>query len=148
MKKAETSIKLTMIANRMVALVVLALVFTLPMLLDWYCSFRALTELERTALVAAFYSCAGVIGIALWHMDRLLCALRQGMVFTRRNVKRISNIRWCCCGVALICLPAAACYYPLIFLVLIMGFLSLVVSALCHVMAAAVELREENDLTV
>lgn len=148
MKKTDASAKLTLFANRAVAVIVVVLLFTLPMLLDWYCGFRALTRLERTALTAAFYACAGVIGLALWHMDRLLLSILAGQVFTKANVRRISHIRWCCGAVALICIPAAACYYPLIFLVLIMGFLFLAVSVVCRVMSAAVELQEENDLTV
>ena len=48
----------------------------------------------------------------------------------------------------MICLPAALIYYPLLFMVIIMGFLALVVCVLCRVMNAAVAIREENDLTV
>ena len=36
----------------------------------------------------------------------------------------------------------------LVFLVLVMGFLSLAVTVVVRVMAAAVALREENDLTI
>ena len=39
-------------------------------------------------------------------------------------------------------------YPPLIFLAVIMAFLAMAVSVVKNVMAAAVELREENDLTV
>lgn len=148
MKETQTSVKVTLFANRLVALILVVLLFTLPMLLDWYCQYRVLTELERTALIAAFYACAGVVGVALWNMDRLLCAIGQGEVFTTKNVRRISAIRWCCGGTALICCPATVCYYPLIFMVIVMVFLFLVVSVLCQVMEAAVAIREENDLTV
>ena len=37
---------------------------------------------------------------------------------------------------------------PLIFLSLIMGFLSMVVNVVSQVMKAAVAIREENDLTI
>ena len=49
MKKLDSAVKVTLFANRLVALVLLVLVFTLPWLLDWYCKFRVLTALERTA---------------------------------------------------------------------------------------------------
>ena len=51
-------------------------------------------------------------------------------------------------GVSLVCLPAAVFYLPLIFLAVIMAFLALVISVVKNVMAAAVELREENELTI
>ena len=75
-------------------------------------------------------------------------AISRGDVFTRENVRRIRAVRWCCGGVGLICVPAAFCYYPLVFMVIIMGFLFLVVSVVCQVMDAAVTIREENDLTI
>jgi hypothetical protein len=81
-------------------------------------------------------------------MEKLLQSILAQSVFTSDNVKRIRAIRWCCAGVSLICLPAAFIYLPLFFLVIIMGFLSLVVHVVAQVMAAAVALREENDLTI
>ncbi len=148
LKKTVNSVTVTLWANHLVALLLVALLFTLPMLLDWYCQYRVLTAVERTALTAAFYCCAVFVGIALWNMDRLLRAIAGAEVFIRENVRRISVVRWCCVATCLICLPAAFCYYPLVFLVVIMGFLSLVVSVVCRVMDAAVTIREENDLTV
>ena len=69
-------------------------------------------------------------------------------VFVEENAALLRRIRVCCAGISLICLPASFFYPPLFFLVLIMAFLSLMVSVVKSVMAAAVELREENDLTV
>lgn len=139
---------LTLWANRLIAGLLTVLLFTLPFLLDWYCRFRVLTDLERTAITAAFYACSVVVGIALWNMDCLLRSIRAGQVFIRKNVRCIQAIQWCCGAVGLICVPAAVCYYPLIFMVIIMGFLCLVVSVVSRVMDAAVSIREENDLTI
>ena len=148
MKKCETSVRITLFANRLVAAILAVLIFTLPLVLDWYCQYRTLTELERTALTAAFYVCSVVVGIALWNMDSLLRAISREEVFTPENVRRIRTIGWCCGGTALICVPAAFCYYPLVFMVIVMAFLFLAVNVLCRVMDAAVAIREENDLTV
>lgn len=148
MHKSMISVTVTLWANRLVALILGVLLFTLPMLLDWYCRFRVLTDPERIALTVAFYCCAAVIAIALWNMDCLLRTIGKGDVFVRENVRRISAVCWCCVGTCLICVPAAFCYYPLVFLVIIMAFLSLVVSVVSRVMDAAVTIREENDLTV
>ena len=88
------------------------------------------------------------VGIALWNMDSLLRAILASQVFTHENVRKLRLIRWCCFAVAVICIPAACFYYPLVFMVLVMGFLSLAVTVVVRVMAAAVALREENDLTI
>ncbi len=148
MKRSVNTVAITLWANRFVALVIFVLLFTLPKLLDWYCQFRILHQEERTALTIAFYCCSAAIFLALWQMDALLRSIRLERVFTTENVLRIRTIRWCCGAVALICAPAATCYYPLIFMVAVMGFLFLAVSVLCQVMAAAVVIREENDLTI
>lgn len=148
MKPNVNTARITLWANRAVAGILFILLFTLPALLTWYSSVRSLNALERTALTAAFYSCAVVIAAALWQIDGLLRNILKEQVFLRENVRRIRIVQWCCGIVGLICIPAACCYYPLIFLVVIMGFLSLVVSVVTSVMEAAVAIREENDLTI
>ena len=148
MKKTEVSAAVTLWINRAVAALMGVLLFTLPALIEWYVQFRVLEDQEKMALIIAFYCCAVVIFAALWFMDGLLRSIRKGEVFVRSNVRRIRRIRLCCGLVSLICLPAAVFYLPLIFLVIIMGFLCLVVSVVASVMDAAVVIREENDLTV
>ena len=148
MEHSTKTVTLTLWVNRFVALVVFILLFTLPALLDWYCQYRTLQGPERTALTIAFYCCAAVVFFALWHMDALLRSIRRGQVFVPANVRHIRMLCLSSGIVALICTPASVCYYPLIFMVAVMGFLCLTVGVLCQVMSAAVELREENDLTI
>ncbi len=148
MNSKINSAKLTLWVNRGLAAALFALLFGMPALLQWYCRFRYLADIERTAIIAAFYACSIAVFTALWNMDRLLRAILGGQVFIRENVQRIRSVQWCCGAVGLICIPAAVCYYPLIFMVIIMGFLCLVVSVVCRVMDAAVSIREENDLTI
>ena len=148
MRKIKVSTVVTLWINRAVAVLMGALLFTLPSLLDWYAKYRILGERGRTALIASFYCCAVFVFVALWFLDGLLRSICKGDVFVRQNVRRIRSICLCCGLVSLICLPAALFYPPLIFLTVIMGFLCLVVSVVASVMDAAVTIREENDLTV
>jgi hypothetical protein len=148
MDKQARYIRITRWVNRFIAVLLVILIFCLPALLDWYIQFRAMTDLAKTAVAAAFYVCVGIIFCALWNVETLLGSILEGAVFTRENVSRIRRICYCCGGVGLVCIPAAAAYLPLIFLVIIMGFLCLMVSVVAHVMEAAVAIREENDLTI
>ncbi len=148
MKKQHTSALVTLWITRAVAALMVVLLFTLPSLLDWYAKFRELTPQGELVICVAFYCCAVFIGVALWLMDALLRSILRGQVFIRPNVLRIRRIRLCCGIVALICLPTALSYPPLIFLAIIMGFLCLVVSVVANVLDAAVAIREENDLTI
>ena len=147
----KTSINVTRIAlwaSRLVSVVLFGLLFALPFLLDWYATVRTLSSAEHTAIMVAFYICAAAAFLALAAMDRMLQSILSGKVFIRKNVHRIRIIQWCSAAISLVCIPAAFIYYPLIFMVVIMGFLALTVCVLCRVMHEAVKIREENDLTL
>ena len=141
-------VHVTIAATRCLGGVILLLMVLLPRLLVWYQSIRPMGEHASLAVRLAYYACTPAVLHALWCMDRMLRNILEDLVFIPENVTRIRGIRWCCALVCLICIPAAFFYLPLIFLCIIMSFLALVVRVVEHVMAAAVEIREENDLTV
>ena len=148
MDAKKISCKVTLWVERGVAVLLVALVFLLPAILDWYTGFRFLSEEEQRWITIAFYCCTLVIGWALWELDGLLRRILEEQVFLRRNVRAIRRIQWCCALVSLITLVTCLAYLPLVFLAVIMAFLCLVISVVAHVMDAAVTIREENDLTV
>lgn len=144
----KISATVTLWVNRVIFLVVTALIFLLPFLMDLYIQARPLDGNAQRAISLAYYACTPVILFALWTIDGLIRNILAGNVFIRPNARRISRLRWCCLLVSLICLPATFFYLPLLFMVVIMGFLGLVVSVVANVIAAAVEIREENDMTI
>ena len=144
----KLSAKFTLWINRLLAAAVGVLLFAMPGLLEWYQGMRPLGLHGAAAISFGFYLCVPPVLYALWCIDRLLHNILLEQVFVEENVRRLRRIRWCCAGVSLICVPAACFYQPLIFMVVIMAFLALMVSVVKNVMAAAVELREENDLRV
>lgn len=145
---SKLSAKFTLWCNRIIAAAVTVLIFTFPRLLDWYQGLRPLGLHGAAAVYFGFYLCVPVVLYALWCVDRIVTNLLRDQVFVLANVRYVRRIRWCCAGVSLICVPAACFYQPLIFMVVIMAFLALVVSLVKNILAAAVELREENDLTI
>lgn len=148
MHQHHLTARITLWVNRLIGLLLAVLLPTLPLLLDWYCNFRILTHAEYWAIAIAFYCSTAVVAVALWNLDCLLRNILALSVFTKDNVQHIRRVCRCCGGVSLICLPAAFIYLPLLFMVVIMAFLCLVVSVVAQVMAAAVAIREENDLTI
>ena len=148
MQKAFSSARVTLWANRLVALGFVILLFCLPGILNWYGNLWGLLPSERLAILIGFYCCAVAVLWAFWNMERLLGNILRREIFTENSVRRIRAIKWCCCAVTLICIPVTLIYYPLVFLTVVMGFLFLVVSVVARVMDAAVALREENDLTI
>ena len=148
MKIKERSAVITLWANRLVAVVLIALLFAMPSCLEWYARRRVLPRGSMTAILVAFYCCAAFVGLALGNIELLLRNILAKQVFTRKNVRLIRVIRWCCLAVSLVCVPATFYYLPLVFVVIIMAFMWLMVSVVADVMDAAVLLREESDLTI
>ena len=144
----KISATVTLWVNRVIFVVVAALVFLLPFLMDLYIKARPLDSSAQRAIFLAYYACTPVVLFALWNIEKLIRNILAGEVFVRHNARRISRLRWCCLLVSFLCLPATFFYLPLLFMVVIMGFLGLVVSVVANVIAAAVEIREENDMTI
>ncbi len=145
---SQNSAKITLAVSRIIAALVAVLIFAMPRLLGWYRMLRPLEGFAAQAILWGFYLCVPAVLYALWCMDCLVRNILKKQVFVTANVNWIRAIRWCCSWVCLVCLPAAWFYLPLVFLAVIMAFLALTVGVVKNVMAAAVELREENDLTV
>ena len=146
--KTQTAATMTLWANRLVFLAMIAAAILLQVILDWYSGFRVLVPIERWGITAGFYCCVPVASIGLWDLERILRNVLAKEVLVRENVQRASRVRWCCGIVALICVPVTVCYLPLIFVTIIMAFLCLVLSVVVCAMDAAVTIREENDLTI
>lgn len=141
--------KVTLWVNRFLALVMAALLFAMPSILEWYVSIRPnISQSASIAIFVSFYCSALAVFPALWDLDVLLRNILARQIFIPRNVTAIRHVRWYCLAVTAICLPAAFFYPPLVFMSIIMFFLTLILSVLGAVMAAAVEIRVENDLTV
>lgn len=145
---SELSAKCTKWCCRFLMLAVAVMVAAFPRVLRWYKGLRSLSDDAAMAVTAGFYLCVPVALYALWSMDRLVGNILKKQVFVMENVSYIRRIRWCCAGVSGLCIVPACYYQPLFLMVVIMAFLALVVSLVKNIMAAAVELREENDLTV
>lgn len=145
---SQLSAKCTLWVNRVLMVLMVVLCFFLYDLLVWYRSLRQLPWQVCGTIMGGFYLCTPAVLYALWGIETLLRNILKGAVFILPNVRFIRRIRWCCAWVGLVCLACGMLYPPLLFLAVIMAFLALVVSVVKNVMAAAVELREENDLTV
>ncbi len=149
MKHYQFSATVTLWASRCVAvLIAVFLVFFPSMVQSYHENFRPLLDSERYALLGAFYFSAVAVEIAMYRMVRLLNNILRCELFTAENVAHIRCVRWCCFAVSFICLFAFFGFPSMIFISTIMAFLALVVTVVGQVMKAAVELREENDLTV
>lgn len=140
--------RITRIMTWVLMAILVAMLFLVPVLLNWYAEFRFLTEVGWWTICITFYVCAAVTAPALLWIDRLLGNILKQQVFTAENVGLLRGVRWCCGIISLLCIVPGVIYRPLLLMVLIMGFLCFVLTVVVQVMKAAVAIREENDLTI
>lgn len=102
---------------------------------------------------------AGVV--ALVCLDRLMNNLKNKIVFDTGNVKKLQTLGWCCFYASLVTLLAFVItsircfsvigiylYSPLFIIGIGEVFVGLVVRVVMHTFENAIEIKDENDLTI
>ena len=105
-------------------------------------------EMLKTVFSAAFYPSAVFAAVILYSLIKLLFNIRAQKIFIDENVKYLRVVSICCFVISAITLVAAFFYMPFGFVALAGGFVGLLLRVLKNVMQSAVELRQENDLTI
>ncbi len=146
MKKNHLHFTLAITCVAMVMIVLAAV--CLPWILKLNSMVRVLLPKEKTAILAGYYCCLPVLLLSLGKVWQLLKNIEGNSVFTDVNIRLLAGIRNGCVGVFGICLLAGCFFLPLLLVAAVLGFLGLMIQVLKQVMAQAVALREENDLTV
>lgn len=126
---------------------------------NWFIFIRgwsgAEPNLQQLLLVfkITFYPCAVFGYVTLYSLIRLLFHIRREDIFIHQNVTYLRRISWCCFAVALITLVVGVLDFnsftvPFIAVAAAAGFVGLMLRVVKNVMQAAVEIREENELTI
>lgn len=103
---------------------------------------------QSRAVLVLFYFIFLPVLLALCGLDRLLQRLRRGQVFSAENLASLRLVSWMCFFAAVFLL-VGACLWP----VFILGaggvvFLGLFVRVVKNLLAEAIVLKDENDLTI
>lgn len=120
----------------------------------WFTSFRGWSAdspgMVRmlTLFCSCFYPCTVPAYITLYSLIRLLFNIRNKQVFINQNVAYLRRISWCCYIVAAITLVAGVFYVPFLVVAVAAAFVGLMLRVVKNVMQRAVEIREENELTI
>ena len=120
----------------------------------WFRLFRGLPENSEVLIrmlklfKACFYPCALLGFVTLYSLMRLLLNIKKDAIFVTPNVKYLRCICWCCFAVSLITLISGILYIPYLFVSVAAGFVGLMLLVVKNVMENAVQLKEENELTI
>ena len=107
-----------------------------------------ITETGRGIVMIASYFIPAIFMLADVFMLLLLQRVKNGLVFTNKSVLLIRGVSWCCFAVCFL-FAFLGIYFQLSFIVAFLGvFLGVCLRVIKNVIAEAVEIKNENDLTV
>lgn len=153
--KNDKSIRVTQIAVRICYFLLGAAAILFPTLIDYSLhDFEVLSDIKMQAL-PPFYCVVPAGYTALVCLDKLLTNCRKSIVFDYKNVKLLNIISWTCfyagaVGLAafIIILLTGTVFETMLILAAGEFFMFLVVKVVKFILQGAVEIKEENDLTV
>ena len=155
MKKTKTSATISLAVCIAASVLFLVMLFTFPQFIRWlYLNYHVLSQNQsvfqrvRVTMIPAFYACAPFAAVSLFFLIRLLRNILLERIFIRENVQSLRFVSWCCCIVMLISLGFGLFYMPLLIVTVAMAIVGTLLRVVKNIMQAAVELREENDLTI
>ncbi len=107
-----------------------------------------ITEAGRGIVMLVAYFILAIFMLADVFMLALLQRVKNGLVFTSKSVSLIRGVSWCCFAVCFL-FAFLGIYFQLSFIVAFLGiFLGVCLRVIKNVIAEAVEIKNENDLTV
>lgn len=151
----KKSVNISIIVCIALAVILTVFVFLGPILFELYLvAYRGLTPSGdplaniKTTFVCCFYPSAVFAGIILYSLLKLLFNIKKGEIFIRANVTCLRIVSWCCFIIGIITFVGCFFYMPFMFIAAAGGFLGMLLRVLKNVMQSAVEIREENELTI
>lgn len=151
----KKSVTLSLVICAVITLCLFGALFCIPQLVKlWFVEYRGWDDntFQITDIITTFcflfYPSAAFGFAALYNLTRLLVNIRSDNTFTDANVKYLRRISWCCIAVSVIALIAGFFYIPFLFIFVAAGFVGLMLRIVKNVMQSAVELQQENDLTI
>ncbi|MBR4726574.1 MAG: DUF2975 domain-containing protein [Clostridia bacterium] len=150
--KRHASAMVSLIICIICAAALLVLLFTMPDFFRWFYLMMHgqagyAGSVVRTVVVA-FYCCAPFAAAALAMMIVILRNVLRDQLFIRQNVTCFRWISWCCYAVMVITGVGTAYYFSLLVVAFTMGVVGTLLRVVKNMVQAAVELQEENDLTI
>lgn len=100
------------------------------------------------ACIVAFYVCSPAAWTALVCIIKLLKNVLSDNIFTQSSVKLLRILSWCCAFVSAVCFVIMFIFRLFFVFCLGAGLMMLILRVLKNVMARAVELKNENELTI
>ncbi len=118
-------------------------------MLPWFAEMRIeLSKGREPLLFATVYGSVVPAGFVLYFMHRLLKNICDNEIFTLENVKNLKRISNCCL-IETVILALSGLYYPTFGIMAVLSlFATLILRVISSVFQQAVDLKDDNDLTI
>ncbi len=155
MVKRNISIKISICLCLFVALALLVLLLFGNQIFEWYMTaYRGLsiggTVLNslKTVFAYCFYPSSVFASVILYSLLRLLFNIKNNMVFINKNAIYLKIISYCSTIIGLIAFACGFFYMSFMFVAMIGLFVGILLRVVKNVFQSAIELKDENDLTI
>ncbi len=146
-KKQNAALKVSIGFTAVFALALTALTFTGPWTLKWFCEYTNNQHIEKFIIGITYLAVPAGWG-AIIILFKLLTNINKGVVFDEKNVKMLSVLSWLCLYVGFLSGFAVRWYIPFIIVSVSALFIGLIVRVVRNIISEAIEIKDENDLTV
>lgn len=149
MWSGKKSISLSKFCVIIFTVMLIVTVISAPWLVRWLMDFSRADLAGKEALfLSTIYSGSVPAAVLLFCLYRLLRHIELEQVFITANVEYLRRISWCCFAGAVICFASIPYYVPWSFIAVAAAFMGLIVRVVKNVIAQAVELKNESELTI
>lgn len=145
---SKRSLRLSILMLYAAAFALIVAMFIVPSLLDWYIHAAGRTKIHYYVLCTVFYFCCPLFFGILYFLHKILQNIRVERVFIQQNIDYLRYLSWLCFGLVPLILVGGVFFPVLLLITLIVAFIGLLVRVVKNIMAAACDLKNENDLTI
>lgn len=147
MKSQNKSVYISIAFITLFALAMLFLTVTIPWLVPFLCRIMERETLVSFMTVVAYMSLPAGWG-AVWLLYELLFNVKKKHIFIDENVKFLRILSKLCFYVGCVSAVAMFQYLGFLFVSIAAFFIGLMVRVVRNIIQEAIEIKEENDMTV
>lgn len=121
-----------------------------PGTVKWLMSFTlaGLPDGRYSYFLITVYTGGFLLALLLVFLYLLLDNISKGSIFCEKNTSLLRKISFCCFGGAIISGISTIYYFPWLFIAIAAIFVGLIVRVLKNLLAEAIRIKEENELTI
>ena len=147
MAKNNRAIVLSLIITTAFAVALLLLTFGAAWIVPYICGVFSRMRLVKFLITVTYFAVPAGWG-AIYCLYQILINLKKGKVFEKQNIKVLSFLSILCFYVGI--LSAVAAFTFILFWLVSFAalFIGLIVRVVMNILNSAIELKEENDMTI